>query len=175
MFAKYKIYNDPYISSFDYALYGIIKGNISGRLGGDGQKTDFDLHTKGFKPLNAVLRWVIRCAQDASQEFALDGGENDHKDVNFSLNQFDFYDVWGVVYNKGEGVIKHNHFPHSLSFVYFVQAPEGSSPLIIENERIEAVEGRLVIFLSHQFHSCPPARVNGRCSLVGNIRIVNFV
>ena len=92
------------------------------------------------------------------------------KNLLYKLSELKIEQCWGIMYNKGGNVIKHNHFPYALSFVYFIRSPKGSSPLIIESKRIKAEEGKMVIFHASQTHWCNPSKVNGRCCLVGNIR-----
>ena len=76
---------------------------------------------------------------------------------------------WFALYNRGDWVACHDHFPNLYSYVYFVDSPKGSSPLIIEGENINLVPGRIIFFLSHYYHWVPLNKCDGRCSIVGNI------
>ena len=76
---------------------------------------------------------------------------------------------WGIHYNKGEHVAKHNHFPFAMSFNYCVSAPKGSSPFILEGEEIESVPGRIIFFQAHRNHCTLPNETDGRCMIVGNV------
>ena len=56
------------------------------------------------------------------------------------------------------------------SFVYFIDCPRGSSPLVFSDsgKRIKAEEGKLVIFPGHLRHHVPKNKCEGRIVLAGN-------
>ena len=97
--------------------------------------------------------------------------------------RFILSECWGAVYHKGQISVPHNHFPFTISFVYFVQIPEGSSPLIFDeshkwNMEKEITEkhiivpktGKLVIFPSECKHSVPPSSIDEeRIVIAGNL------
>ena len=102
---------------------------------------------------NSLLTWLESSIQYAAFYFAHGyDKEYDASLLGFNPLAFKINECWGVLYNKGEGVIKHNHFPYAMSFVYYVKMPEGSSPLILDDEEILLPEGRVIFFLGHQFH-----------------------
>ena len=80
---------------------------------------------------------------------------------------------WFAVYDRGDYVDCHNHFPLSFSFVYFVNCPRGSAPLKFNysGKKVKAEEGKLVIFPAHVGHSVPKNKCKNRVSLIGNVRI----
>ena len=43
------------------------------------------------------------------------------------------YDCWGVIYNKGDHAISHDHWPHMWSWVYNVECCIDCSPLTIDD------------------------------------------
>ena len=80
---------------------------------------------------------------------------------------------WFAVYDRGDWVDCHNHFPLSFSFVYFVNCPRGSAPLKFNysGKKVKAEEGKLVIFPAHVGHSVPKNKCKNRVSLIGNVLI----
>jgi uncharacterized protein YjlB len=76
---------------------------------------------------------------------------------------------WFAVYDRGDWVDCHNHFPLSFSFVYFVNCPRGSAPLKFHysGKKVKAEEGKLVIFPAHVGHSVPKNKCKNRVSLIG--------
>ena len=66
-------------------------------------------------------------------------------------------DLWGQYYKKGDYQITHNHNPLSWSFVYYVNAPKGSAPLVFtsSNKKIFPKPGMLVLFPSWIEHHVP--------------------
>ena len=82
---------------------------------------------------------------------------------------------WLANYNKGDHTISHKHTPAIFSFVYFVQTPKGSSPLVFTSsgKKVKAEEGKMVIFSGHVLHHVPKNRCNGKIVIAGNI-IGNF-
>ena len=79
-------------------------------------------------------------------------------------------EVWGVVYNEGDSTECHSHFPSVMSFTYYVNAPEGSSPLVFPGSgtEVEAQAGKVVVFESRLRHEVPPNKCDGRCVIAGN-------
>ena len=77
---------------------------------------------------------------------------------------------WGMIYNKGHFQIKHTHPPAHWAFVYYINTPKGSSPLVFNkiNKKIIPKSGEVVIFPAWTPHQVPPNRCEGRSSFVGN-------
>ena len=75
--------------------------------------------------------------------------------------------------DKGDFVSVHEHFPDCFSWVYYVNTPRGSSPLVFttSNKKIKAEEGQVLIFPSLVKHHIPFNRCDARISLVGNVII----
>ena len=79
-------------------------------------------------------------------------------------------EVWGIVFNKGDSIEGHTHVPSVYSFVYYVDAPKGSSSLVFETSghKIEAEKGKMIIFDSRLTHKVTPNSSKNRCALSGN-------
>ena len=77
---------------------------------------------------------------------------------------------WFTTYGKGDYTVPHDHEPGYFSWVYFVDCPKGSSPLVFtkSGKRINAEEGKVVIFRSLVQHHCPKNNSDRRVVLVGN-------
>ncbi len=73
--------------------------------------------------------------------------------------------------DKGDCIAVHQHFPDCFSWVYYVNTPRGSSPLVFtsSNKKIKAEEGQVLIFPSLVKHHVPFNRCDARISLVGNV------
>ena len=78
---------------------------------------------------------------------------------------------WISKYGHRDFTISHNHRPSSYSFVYFVNCPKGSSPLIFttSGKRIKPEEGKVIIFPGNVFHHVPKNRCDNRIVLAGNM------
>ena len=104
--------------------------------------THFDTHKKEPK-FNILLDKILK----NSQEFL---------EVNFNLHLLNF---WVMEYEKGNHAVKHNHWPASLSGVYYIDVEENSSPIIFENNfTIEPKNGMLLLFPSMVYHEVPPSK-----------------
>ena len=93
-------------------------------------------------------------------------------------NKFPKYKIavsWGMVYNIGEGANKHSHDPYPMTFVYYVNVPEGSSPLIVEDQTINIKEGQVIFFPGDVLHSVPRSTVDGRCIIAGQVTYKSIV
>ena len=75
----------------------------------------------------------------------------------------------GAVYNKGDAVMPHNHFPYALTFSYYVNTPKGSSPLIVNEKEYEVKPGQVFILSGLWLHGVRSNNCDGRSTLVGNI------
>jgi hypothetical protein len=71
-------------------------------------------------------------------------------------------DCWGAVYREGNTAVMHSHYPYGKSFIYYVKAPQGCSPLVFDNSyyrdqvyTITPKTGMLVVFPSDCDHSVP--------------------
>ena len=166
---KYCTFEYPYKNIND-KLYNIIDSLPKNGAKGGGQITRMNLHEHEIYDIDKILAYVMKCIPNTAIKLGEGNSDVSRGKVNYNLNEFKIAQCWGILYDKGQKVIKHNHFPYCLSFVYFVKSPRRSSPLIIEGKRIKAEEGKLVIFHSDRIHWCNPSKVDGRCCLVGNIR-----
>jgi len=88
-------------------------------------------------------------------------------------------EAWGVIYDDGDYINAHTHkqgdlidssTPNYFSFVYYVNVPEGSSPLVFPTSGYELhpEPGKMVIFESRLRHKIPPNGGSGRSIIVGN-------
>ena len=85
--------------------------------------------------------------------------------------------MWFARYNKNDSCTSHDHLPFALfSFVYFVNTPKGSSPLVFttSGKKIKAEEGKVVIFPACVYHDVPPNECDGRIVMAGNVHINYF-
>ena len=83
--------------------------------------------------------------------------------------------IWGQWYRKGDFQIAHTHYPNQWSFVYFVNTPRGSSPLVFSRskKKVAAKAGNMVIFPSWVRHQVPPNKCEGRSVIAGNFFYAN--
>ena len=87
-------------------------------------------------------------------------------DVNFT--------TWVARLDKGQETMCHFHHPHSsLVFVYFLNTPKGSSPLVFptSGKKVKAEAGTLVIHPSVLKHKVPPNKCDGRITIASNLYI----
>jgi hypothetical protein len=92
-----------------------------------------------------------------------------HRDIEVRI-RLKCAEVWGVVYNKGDYVDDHCHSPSQYSFVYYVNAPKGASPLVFSTSghRVRAEAGKMIIFESRLNHKVLPNKGENRCVISGN-------
>ena len=167
MFVEYYTHDYHYASRLNPRLYDIVRENVDHSVKGEGDITLMDLHTRGIKDVDILITWIRNIIPDVANKFSVNGENKGY--VGFNVNSFKIAECWGIYYNKGQQVSKHNHFPYTLSFAYCVNAPDKSSPLVIEGERIPTVPGRVIFYLGHQYHGTLPSKVDGRCMIIGNV------
>ena len=144
-----------------------------------------NLHQRGITEVDILLRWIGGLIPIVSHNFSdpnpieykyedyLPLSDNGGGKYNFNIDAFKLVHCWSVFYNKGDCVEPHNHFPYSLSFCYYVDTPEGSSPLIVDNEEINVKQGQIIFFSGNAFHSVPTSNIDGRCGIAGNIMYID--
>tara|TARA_B100001564_G_C20296843_1_gene515107 strand:+ start:44 stop:589 length:546 start_codon:yes stop_codon:yes gene_type:complete len=86
-------------------------------------------------------------------------------------NCWNHIETWFSKYDHDEYAREHCHYPHAWGWVYFVNTPEGSSPLILSksNTEIDAVAGKIVIFNAGINHHVPINKCLNRIVLAGNV------
>tara|TARA_B100000945_G_C20243224_1_gene531010 strand:+ start:217 stop:798 length:582 start_codon:yes stop_codon:yes gene_type:complete len=166
------VYHCPYQQQIEEILFNWIDSTAKKKVNGGARKTKF--YTGSDRPLKAhdiLFDWIESVMVDAVEQFS--------KYTNSAYNEspedtkkFKLADWWGMMYDEGGGTVLHNHFPYSISFGYYISAPEGSSPLVIEEQEIQVTEGRLILFGGHQSHEVPESTVSGRCMIAGNISYI---
>ena len=154
-------------------LQRLVKANAAGKVLGDANRTDFTfgcaLRDKSSE-LDYLLTWVESAIPQMAQIFASGKlKEYDVSELGNSPSGFKIREVWGVDYAKDQGVYFHNHFPHCMSFCYYVNVPEGAAPLILDDQEMKMDTGQIVFFLGSLFHAVPTSPVEGRCVITGNI------
>ena len=71
--------------------------------------------------------------------------------------------LWGQWYAKGDYQLSHTHLPNHWSFVYYVNTPRGSSPMIFTDggKRIKAEAGKIAICPAFLRHHVPENYCDG--------------
>lgn len=170
----FKVDSYPFADRVNPYLCDIFKEYYIQSVKGGAKRTTPNLHEKGIKEIDNILRWICDLLPDFA--YNISGGRIIYDAPKFGgTGGFDPYSYkvdgcWGITYDKGDSVIKHNHFPYTFSFCYYVNTPPQSPPLIIEGKRMRMKEGQLIIFLSHYNHWVPTSKVDGRCVIAGNIK-----
>ena len=131
-------------------------------------------HTKPDTPeIERFFNWIegeipnvaIKLAKNSNSLF---NNESRRDTANFKIDAY-----WGLYYNLHSFVYPHTHFPHALSFGYYINVPTGSSPFTLLNDGKEKdyfpKEGNLFVFNSSLLHIVNPTPVAGRMMLAGDI------
>jgi len=78
--------------------------------------------------------------------------------------------LWGMLYQPGDHQTIHDHLPCHWAFVYYVNTPNGSPPLIFDDCSFSyhPVSGQILVFPASMRHHVPARTVSGRSNVVGN-------
>lgn len=121
-----------------------------------------------IEELDILFDWirsnVVFCANKLAE-----GSRSAYFDSPDWHRNFDIADYWGMWYDEGASAMEHNHWPYAMSFAYYVNCPEGSSPIIIEGSEVQVESGQLIIFAGHFSHKVEPCPVDNRFMIAGNI------
>ena len=94
-------------------------------------------------------------------------------DQKGSLDKFFTFDCWGAIYEQYHYTKPHTHGPALWSWVYYVQVPNGSPPLLFPEAKLEVYpkSDEIIIFPGHVLHEVPKALEMDaeRVVLAGNI------
>ena len=87
-----------------------------------------------------------------------------------TTSKFKLVDIWGALYDENDYTVAHMHRPLSYSFVYFVNTPKNSAPLIFNssNIKIKPEPGKCIIFPSWLIHSVPKNKSKERSVVAEN-------
>ena len=163
------VYDCPFSEQLGDPLIKWISDKADIRVQGGALKTKFYTGSERELPEHHILfDWIESILVEAVKDFSK-WTNSAYNTSPESSKKFRVADYWGMYYDQGGGTVLHNHFPYSISFGYYLQAPEGSSPLIVEDHSIQVTEGRLIIFGGHQSHEVPDSEVSGRCMIAGNV------
>lgn len=86
--------------------------------------------------------------------------------------KYEFKEVWGATYKKGDYSNKHHHLPARTSFVYYLKETRNATPLIFPKKDLQIFpkDDLLVVFPSNIFHKVPPKLDDDlRICLAGNL------
>lgn len=71
--------------------------------------------------------------------------------------EFKCFNMWAMIYEKGEHAVKHSHYPSDFACAYYVDVEPGCSPIIFEDTlKIYPENGMLVVFPAMLHHEVPP-------------------
>ena len=132
-------------------------------------------HTEPDTPeIKRLFNWIegeipnvaIRLAQHSNSLF---NAEYRRHTANFKIDAY-----WGLYYNSNSFVYPHTHFPHAMSFGYYINVPTGSSAFTLlqnnkEDMNFYPKEGQLFVFNSSLSHVVNPSPVADRMMIAGDI------
>ena len=150
-------------------LYKYITSNLREDpvMGGGSITNNTQLHNTSVEIIDHILPWINHMLAETAYNMVNQG--EDAGLVSFNVNGLKILSLWGMYYMKDECVKSHCHFPYTLSFVYCVNAPEGSSPFCFDDgDTIHLKPGQMIVFHSHLYHHTLPNEVDHRCCLTGN-------
>jgi len=143
-------------------------GTFGGFVSGGTRKTDdyAILRSRHISEVNDWLTWIESLIPEVFKRFLTHtrSSSPDPTEGEFKIDM-----CWGLIFNPNDNLIKHSHYPHALAFAYYVDQPDGCSPLVIEGQPVEPKNGRLTIFKGHSYHEVPRSNDAGRVTISGNI------
>ena len=176
---------------FEYSEHSNIKSQlykISNQPCGDFKWRSGLKYRETIKEVDTLLKWIeslvpyvahglsrrgcepssdIKYLDDAFKQNPVEFGGGD--EFGFDPFGFTLYECWFVYYRKDTELVPHDHFPYPITFVYYINCPEGSAPLILNGEEHTMKEGQLIFFNGHDEHAVPTSEVDGRAVMTGCI------
>jgi|TARA_R100000081_G_scaffold23416_1_gene10262 hypothetical protein len=88
------------------------------------------------------------------------------------------FGTWAARLDKNQETLEHSHLHFcTLAFVYFVNTPKGSSPLVFptSGKKIKAESGKLVLFPPSLSHKVPINKCDNRVTIASNVTILEIL
>ena len=125
-----------------------------------GSQFNFCNENLSLKPKGVALieNWVEQIIRDKEKG-------------SFNFN----FRTWVARLDKNQETVEHCHLPYcSFAFVYFVNTPKGSSPLVFptSGKKIKPEPGKLVLFPAPLRHKVPVNKCDNRVTIASNICIL---
>lgn len=105
--------------------------------------SDYSSHLNNpkFKPLIDIV--LSLCEEISKQHFKC------------SL-KYKCYNLWGMLYDKDDYTVKHNHFPSTFAAVVYIDADSDSAPIVFEDQlTVVPTSGSVVVFPAILDHLVP--------------------
>ena len=131
-------------------------------------------HTEPETPeIKRLFDWIEGEISDVAIKLAQNSNSLFNAEFRRHTGNFKIDAYWGLYYNSNSFVYPHTHFPHAMSFGYYINVPIGSSAftLLVEGKEKDyhPQEGNLFVFNSSLLHVVNPSPVAGRMMLAGDI------
>ena len=120
--------------------------------------SDRRIHEQGNPVLSQFLSWLQKIITKNTHIFGKEGALR-------------LEEVWGTTFKKGDNITPHNHMPYAWTWIFYVNVPPDSSPIVFSESKhtIPVAQGKLLIFEGRLMHEVPECDTDGRCILSGNI------
>ena len=133
-----------------------------------GHMTNFYFNKIDHPLIKKYNKYIYKVINKSYPEYCYPKGDDTPK-YNFEIKG-----CWGIIYNKNEGVVEHNHFPYALSCVYYINTPNGSAPIKIKDKIYNVKAGECIIFLATDKHKVEFNDCKQRSAIVCNIKFKNL-
>ena len=113
------------------------------------KRTPYNCYPSVFKELG---RWVLKTFQISEPRVSVHS------------------EIWGAVYSEGHYAKVHTHGDDTTSFVYYVNAPPGSSPIVFPDlgKQFDPEPGLCIVFDGKERHEVPENNSHNRIIIAGN-------
>ena len=120
--------------------------------------SDRRIHEQGNPVLSQFLSWLQKIITKNTHIFGKEGALR-------------LEEVWGTTFKKGDNITPHNHMPYAWTWIFYVNVPPDSSPIVFSESKhtIPVAQGKLLIFEGRLMHEVPECATDGRCIISGNI------
>ena len=168
-----EILDCPFAKEIKDDLTKWFKSEKNNEIPGFALKTE-ELTEPKTPEIKRLFDWIESIIPRVAIELARNSYSLFNADFRSNTSNFKIDSYWGLYYNTNSFVYPHTHFPHAMSFGYYINVPMGSSPFTIMKDLKEDVnfypkEGQLFVFDSSIQHVVNPSPVAGRMMLAGDI------
>ena len=124
--------------------------------------------------IKRLFDWIESIIPRIAIELAKNSYSLFNADFRSNTSNFKIDSYWGLYYNPQSFIVPHSHFPHALSFGYYINVPTDSSPFTILQYLKDEMDyypkdGQLFVFSSSLLHVVKPTPVAGRTVIAGDI------
>lgn len=126
---------------------------------------------------NFSFKSNVKAKMTNTKYFVSGNGKKNFEKIKHFLKDYNIIEAWGIIYNKGEGTVLHNHLNSDIPSGQYdicgiLYLSNGKTGTIFKdiNKTEKAEKGKMILFPPHLLHYVPPVEDSERIILSFNAK-----